>query len=84
MDVAMKPNSAKCGHVKRRLNQRQPLTGKVLEFALGVIEEQRVRSKDDAFFDRLSKKLRSGDLLDEYEYHIMVAVLLPMKRLGPD
>jgi hypothetical protein len=39
VEIGMGSVSAKCGHVKRRLNQGEPLTKKTLEFALSVIDE---------------------------------------------
>lgn len=72
----MKGISAKCGHVKRRLNRNEPLEGKVLEFALSLIEEA-----DDDFLNGIAEKLRAGEKLDEYELH-MVDVLLLHVKLG--
>ena len=73
----MKGIIAKCGHVKRRLNQNEPLEGKVLEFALSLIGET-----DDGFLNGIAEKLKAGDKLDEYEHHIMVDVILLHARLG--
>jgi len=67
----MKGIGAKCGHVKRRLSQNEPLEGKVLEFALSLIGET-----DDDFLKGIAEKLKAGDKLDEYEHHIMVDVIL--------
>jgi hypothetical protein len=79
--VAMNPISAKCGHVKRRLNQGQRLKGRTLEFALGVIDEAG-RSSNDELMRRIAQKLLSGVQLDEHEYHLMVDVVLLHKRLS--
>lgn len=73
----MKSISAMCGHVKRRLNRNEPLEGKVLEFALGIVGET-----DDDFLSGIAEKLKAGDKLDDYELHIMVDVLLLHERLG--
>ncbi len=73
----MKSISAMCGHVKRRLNQDEPLEGKVLEFALSIISET-----DDDFLNGIAEKLKAGKKLDDYEHHIMVDVLLLHVRLG--
>lgn len=73
----MKAISAKCGHVKRRLKQNEPLEGKVLEFALSVIGET-----SDEFLRGIADKLKAGEKLSEYEHHIMVDVLLLHTRLG--
>ena len=77
----MKDISAKCGHVKRLLSQNEPLTGKVLEFALSVIDENG-RSTSDGVLSGIADKLTAGKQLSEYEHHIMVDVLLLHKRLG--
>ena len=73
----MKSISAMCGHVKRRLNQNEPLEGKVLEFALDIVGET-----DDDFLNGIAEKLKAGEKLDGYEHHIMVDVILLHVRLG--
>jgi hypothetical protein len=70
--------SAKCGHVKRQLLQRKPLTGELLEFALGCISD----SSGNILLDDICRKLRSGDQLTEYELHIFVEVILLHVRLS--
>ncbi len=55
--------NAKCGHVKRRLNKGEPLTGKTLEFALSVIGEP--RGPDKKMFYGMAYKLKTGQQLDE-------------------
>lgn len=69
--------STKCGHVTRRLKNNEPLTGKVLEFALSVIGEPK-----DELLSGMARKLKIGEELSEYEAHIMVDVLLLHVRLG--
>ena len=73
---------AQCGHVKRRLANRERLTGKVLDFAIGVIEDSRHRRSDDELLRWMKAKLLLGDQLDDYEMHLMLDVLLLHKRLG--
>ncbi|WP_223434842.1 MULTISPECIES: hypothetical protein [unclassified Pseudomonas] len=73
----MKSISAMCGHVKRRLNQNEPLEGKVLEFALDIVGET-----DNDFLNGIAEKLKAGEKLDDYEHHIMVDVILLHVRLG--
>jgi hypothetical protein len=73
----MKSISAMCGHVKRRLNQNEPLEGKVLEFALDIVGET-----DNDFLNGIAEKLKAGEKLDDYEHHILVDVLLLHVRLG--
>jgi hypothetical protein len=67
-----------CGHVKRRLNQNEPLEGKVLEFALDYV----VGETDDDFLNGIAEKLKAGEKLDDYEHHIVVDVLLLHVKLG--
>lgn len=69
--------STKCGQVKRRLKQDEPLEGEILEFALSIVE-----GSDDALLVEISRKLRVGEELDEYEHHILVDVLLLHVKLG--
>ena len=73
----MKSISAMCGHVKRRLNQNEPLEGKVLEFALDIVGET-----DDDFLNGIAEKLKAGDKHSEYEHHIMVDVIHLHVRVG--
>lgn len=65
--------SAKCGHVKRRIKRNEPLTGKVLEFALEVVGED----------DEMAAKLVRGEPLTDYERHIFLDVILLHVRLAP-
>lgn len=68
--VERKKISTKCGHVKRRLRRNEPLTGKVLEFALSVADRD------------IADKLKAGQPLSDYELHLMLDVYLLHKRLG--
>jgi hypothetical protein len=74
--------SARCSHVTRRLNADESLTGKVLETALEVIENGRRGFSDGDFLDEIARKLTAGEVLGDYEYHIMVDVMLLHARLG--
>jgi len=71
--------SARCGHVKRRLSRDEPLTGELLEFALDVLGEGNFAGKGEL---STAEKLKAGQQLNEYEFHIMVDVLLLHTRLG--
>lgn len=62
--------STKCGHVKRCLTRKKPLTGKVLEFALSVVDGD------------IADKLKAGQPLSDYELHLILDVYLLHKRLG--
>lgn len=79
--TAMKNESAKCGHVKRRLLRNEPLTGRRLRFALDVLNKDG-NSSNEAFLTGISRKLQSGEQLTEYECHFMVDVVLLHNRLG--
>lgn len=73
--------SAKCGHVKRQLSQKRPLTGKVLEFALSVLDELGCGHGDE-FIDGIAHKLKTQEQLSDYEFHYFVEVVLLHKRLA--
>ncbi len=74
--------SAKCGHVKRRLNKNWPLTEELLAFALSVVEPAAVNDEFSKFCAGIAGKLRKGTPLGNYEHHIMVNVLLLHVRLS--
>ncbi|MCA6070528.1 MAG: hypothetical protein LE180_05435 [Endomicrobium sp.] len=62
---------AKCGHIARRLKQDESLKGKVLEFALDVIGENRTCGNDNQLLNTIVEKLKVGRQLNEYECHTM-------------
>ncbi|MGE0626721.1 MAG: hypothetical protein AB7O43_02780 [Hyphomicrobiaceae bacterium] len=62
---------ARCGHVKRLLARGEPLKGKLLQFALDTISD-----------DRIAAKLIAGEKLDDYELHLMLDVYLLHRKLG--
>ncbi len=70
-----KSHSARCGHIKRKLSRDEPLTGKILDFALDVIATSH-QGRNDEFLDEIAKKLMKGTPLTEYENHIVVDVIL--------
>jgi len=70
--------SAKCGHVKRQLAQGRPLTAELLEFALSCMNE----NSGVKLLDGICRKLRSGEQLTDYEYHVYVEVILLRVRLS--
>ena len=70
--------SAKSGHVKRRLRRNEPLTGTVLEFALGIIES----GPPDDLCNGMAAKLKAGQPLSDYECHILLDVWLLHLRLS--
>jgi len=73
----MKSISAKCGHVTRQLNKKEPLSGKPLKFALSLIED-----KNDELFNRITSKLESRQILDDYESHIMREIVLLSEKMS--
>ena len=73
LEFRMDAISAKCGHVKRRVLRNERLTGKVLEFAVGVLGEG----------NPMAVKLIAGEPLTDYEQHILVDVVLLHVRLSP-
>jgi hypothetical protein len=71
-----------CGHVKRRLLRDEPLTGKLLEFALSIVSGENGTATGNDLLDGIAAKLKAGQQLNDYERHIMVDVLLLHIRLG--
>lgn len=75
--------SASYGHLTRRLDNREPLTGRTLELALNLVTPDPSAEKS-SFTDQLNGmviKLKSGEVLDEYEAHLIIDVLLVHERL---
>ena len=79
MEHQMRSESAKYGHVTRRLLRNDRLTGKVLESALSVVGQG---GTGDSLCDGIAAKLIAGRQLSDYEKHIMIDVLLLHARLG--
>lgn len=75
--MASRGFSARCGHIARRLRANQPLTGKVLELALDIIDEI---DCPGAEVDAIREKIRTGAQLTDYESHIMIDAILVNKR----
>lgn len=76
-----KSRGASYGHITRRLNNNEPLTGKTLELALELVD---VIGEDEQskFVKNIGTKLKAGQPLDEYEHHILVDVLMLHARLS--
>jgi hypothetical protein len=70
-NAARKRFATLCGHVSRRLNKNERLTGDMLELAVSA-----------AFDEKTANKLRNGEPLDDYEKHLIVDVALLHMRLG--
>lgn len=62
----------RCGHIKRKLKEGQPLEGELLEFAIEMVGGN----------EGLADKLRSGQQPGGYELHLMLDVHLLHARLG--
>jgi hypothetical protein len=78
-------NSARCGHVKRRIATGKPLKGKLLAFALDLIDENingTASSEPDKMLKSIADKMQKGTALTDYEVHIMVETVLLSKRLS--
>jgi hypothetical protein len=63
-------------HVTRRLNNGEPLEGKTLEFALKLVtcDAPEAGINHDPFYQRIAEKLKTGQPLDDYEYHMVFEV----------
>lgn len=73
----------RCGHIKRRLRRKEPLTGDLLKFALDLVEPDPKNQDEFAQFGRrMATKLKHGMPLDDYELHIMEEIFLLNARLG--
>ena len=70
----------KCAQVKRQLNAGEPLTGDLLNFALELVPDAG-GDKYDEMFASMTRKLKAGEPLGDYEHHLMVAVFLLHVRL---
>lgn len=73
--------SAQCGHIKRKLSRNEPLSGELLELALSLVEGGPAGTSIE-FDNEIARKLKAGEPLGEYEYHILVEVRLLHVRLG--
>jgi hypothetical protein len=68
-------------NVTRCLLNKEPLTGKTLELALGLVD---VHGDDEQsnFVKNIGVKMKAGQPLDEYEHHMVVDVLMMHAQLG--
>ena len=69
--AARKKFATLCGHVSRRLNNHERLTGNILELAVSA-----------AVDEKTAEKLKNGEPLDDYEKHLIVDVALLHMRLS--
>ena len=76
-----KSRGARYGHITRRLSRNEPLTGKTLELALELVN---VYGDDEQsrFVRNIGVKMQAGQPLDQYEYHIVVDVLMVHEKFG--
>ncbi|HAT9038833.1 TPA: hypothetical protein JBA84_03455 [Legionella pneumophila subsp. pneumophila] len=68
-------------NIKQCLANNERLTGKELEIALDLVD---VLGDDEQsrFVRDIGTKMKAGDPLDEYEYHILVDVLMLHQQLS--
>jgi len=76
-----KATSTSYGHITRRLLKNEPLKGKTLELALEIVNVHG-DDKTSQEIKKIGDKLRTGQILNEYESHLMIDVLLPHCRLS--
>jgi hypothetical protein len=71
--------------VKRRIFEKKPITGELLEFALGTLPKPEVQrpGKDDFYdlLDGVRQKFIAGQPLTDYEAHIYVDMVLLHERI---
>lgn len=74
-------NDSNYDHLRQCLIDKKPLTGKTLELALDLVD---VYGDDEQsqFIRNIGMKLKEGQLLGEYEQHILVDVLMFYAQLG--
>lgn len=74
-------NNSVYDDAKRCLSNNEPLTGKTLELALDLVEVQG-DDEQSKFVRNIGVKMSAGQPLDEYEYHILVDVLMLHAQMG--
>jgi hypothetical protein len=81
MEKERKSMGSRLGHIKRRLAKKEPLTGETLDLAMELVA---VHGDDEKskFVRNIGVKMGAGQPLDEYEYHILVDVLMLHTRLS--
>lgn len=79
MSTSSKSESARLGHIKRLVNQGEPLTGDLLKLALDLVGNG---ATGQAETDGIAVKLKAGQKLSDYEHHLMVDVFLLHARLS--
>ena len=67
--------------ISKSLGNKEPLTGKALELALELVD---IKGDDEQskFIKNIGVKMKAGKPLDEYEYHIVVDVLMLHAKIG--
>ena len=76
-----KSRGASRGHITRRLKRNEPLTGKTLEHALELVAVHG-DSEQSKFVRNIGVKMEAGQPLTEYEYHMVVDVLMTYASFG--
>lgn len=79
-----KSEGAIYSNLERRLVNKEPLTGQTLDYALKLVASD-PNSEDREFsnkLDEITKKLKSGESLDNSEASLVIDVLLVHDRLS--
>lgn len=75
---------AKFGVVKKHIYEKKPMTGKILETALGLVtcDDPQAGINKDPFFIGIAEKMKTGQPLSDYEAHIVIDVHMLHDRLS--
>ncbi len=78
----MNETSNRCTQLSRRLKANKPVTGELLAFALSLVPDRNAarREYDEVWADAI-EKLKAGEPLYDYAYHLLVDVILLHVRL---
>lgn len=79
-----KSYGAKLGIVTKHLVEKKPMTGKVLETALELVtcDDPEAGINKDPFFIGIAEKMKAGQPLDDYEFHMVVDVHMVHNKLS--
>jgi hypothetical protein len=81
----MGEHTKKIETLKRMLCDGEPITGKMLEFALEQVPTPQPNwGKSEEIWIGIGDKIRRGERLGDYELHLMVDVILLHARLGAE
>jgi hypothetical protein len=80
-DMLELDNDPRYEQVKHSLSNHEPLTGKTLEFALEFVDAHG-EDEQSRFVKNIGVKMKEGQPLNDYEYHILVDMLMLHTQLG--